>query len=296
VKKFIHRVSNALRFFHDGWTQRDQLERANALLIQAEKMAVLGTYAGGVAHNIRNMIFPLISDLDSIRMDVEDAVEKKAADPIEELKACSQDIFERVQSGEERIMEVSDLIESIMALYRGNPKESEIFDLAPVIENAIRLEKTRKESKQIEFRFDKTGNDFTVEALKGSISSTIVEFLKNASYAIGKARPSGEGHIDIKLEETKDEKLGDVLRLSIKDDGCGMSDEVRKDIFIPLFTTKAGMGTGLGLSAAYQMIGQHSGCIEVESQEGKGATFTVTLPKRQKEKITVPVAAPKTGA
>ncbi len=285
----IQRVHDALRFFHAGWTQRDQLERANSLLAQAEKMAILGSYAGGVAHNIRNMIFPLVAELDSIRMDLEDAMEdKNAADPIQSLKAHSQEIFKRVESGEERIMEVSELIESMMSLYRGNPKESEIFDLASVIKNAIRLEKTRKESKQIAFCVDKIGDDFTVEGLKGPLSSTVVEFLKNASYAIGKARPSGEGEIRVRLEAAKDEALGEFLRLSVKDNGCGMSDAVRKEIFTPLFTTKAGVGTGLGLSVAYQMIGQHHGRIEVESKEGKGAIFTVILPKRQKEKIAAP--------
>ena len=75
--------------------------------------------------------------------------------------------------------------------------------------------------------------------------------------------------------------LKDKIRFIVKDTGSGMTEEVKKKLFTPFFTTKGpGKGTGLGLSITYNIIyDQHHGTIEIDSQPGKGSTFTVTIPK-----------------
>jgi len=73
--------------------------------------------------------------------------------------------------------------------------------------------------------------------------------------------------------------LGEFVRFSVVDQGCGMSEEVRRKVFEPFFTTKdIGQGTGLGLSTVYGIVKQHQGWVEVESQPGVGSVFRFYLP------------------
>lgn len=291
--ELINRVSQALNYYHAGFLKRQQEQLAHAVMMETEKMANLGTYSGGIAHNLRNMIFPLVAYFDGIRQDMEDIIElNKEKSSSEVFEERSHSILQMSDDGEKAIEEVTSLIESLMSLYRSKSNEPEPFDLAQVIENAIRLEKTRKESKGIQIHFDKKGTDFQIEALRGLMSSVIVEFLKNASYAIGErdgAKPgeSPAGNIWITLDAFQDKNSGEAVRFSIKDDGCGISDEVQKQVFVPLFTTKARVGTGLGLSAAHEIIHAHNGSITLESAPGAGTTFTVTLPKKPKDAIEI---------
>ncbi len=100
--------------------------------------------------------------------------------------------------------------------------------------------------------------------------------LQNAVEAIG---PEGKGRIRIR---THAEPASGEVRLSIEDDGCGMSPDVADKIFDPFFTTKQRSGgTGLGLAITYGIVQQHRGKIQVESQLGRGTTFHYVLPVRR---------------
>jgi len=103
----------------------------------------------------------------------------------------------------------------------------------------------------------------------GKINQALLNLLSNAKDAI-----SGKGKIRV---ETKCDS--DNVYISIKDNGVGMSEEVKNKIFEPFFTTKdVGKGTGLGLSITYGIIEDHKGKIEVKSEEGEGTEFFITLP------------------
>ena len=112
-----------------------------------------------------------------------------------------------------------------------------------------------------------------IECNPGQINQVFLNLLSNAAQAI-----KGEGSITIATEE--DEKN---LYVKISDTGSGIPPDVVSKIFDPFFTTKdVGKGTGLGLSISYSIIKNHQGKIEVESQVGKGTTFTLTLPFLEK--------------
>jgi len=90
-----------------------------------------------------------------------------------------------------------------------------------------------------------------------------------------------EGDGDIFIQTTSSDT---VIKISIKDNGKGMSPEVKKHIFEPFYTTKdVGKGTGLGLSISFGIIEQHQGYIDVISEPGKGSEFIISLPKTQSE-------------
>jgi signal transduction histidine kinase len=108
-----------------------------------------------------------------------------------------------------------------------------------------------------------------VDGLPGKLNQVFMNILSNSILAI-----EGEGEIFIRTERIKDQ-----ARISIKDSGEGMSDEIQEHIFEPFFTTRAvGQGTGLGLSITYSIIEEHHGSIQVKSAPGLGSEFIISLP------------------
>ncbi len=288
VDELKMRIKNQLTMIHD----RRRIARLNGLLIQSEKMASLATYAGSVAHNIRNMILPLQASLDVIQMDAHD-IHDATSDKRDALFTnFFTEVDESVVNAQSAINDIDELIRLLLDIYKTDTKKIEVFDVIPVIEQAMRLEKMRHAFDNIQIDLQKMGEDFTLEAAKGLVSSVMVEFLKNAGDAIAQQNPQTKGHVWISIAEACDPDLGPVLHFSIKDDGCGMSEEVKKEIFAPLFTTKAAVGTGLGLTSVYEMVKMQNGTIEVESAVGKGTTFIVMLPKRRKQPGSVEKTMP----
>ena len=115
-----------------------------------------------------------------------------------------------------------------------------------------------------------------ISCSRHQISQVILNLLVNAAHSIKK-----NGSIVVTTSQVDNSVL-----LSVSDNGCGMSEEVMKRVFEPFYTTKeVGMGTGLGLSISYSIIQKHHGEIQVESEPGKGTTFTVRLPVNNKEEL-----------
>jgi signal transduction histidine kinase len=113
-----------------------------------------------------------------------------------------------------------------------------------------------------------------VEGLPGKLNQVFMNILSNSILAI-----KGSGDIYIRTERSENQ-----ARISIKDSGEGMSDQVREHIFEPFFTTRAvGQGTGLGLSITYSIIEEHHGSIEVKSIPGQGSEFIISLPLQRDE-------------
>ena len=113
-----------------------------------------------------------------------------------------------------------------------------------------------------------------VECFPGKLNQVFMNILSNAIEAIPE-----KGTITLKTWEDKPNKQ---VIISIKDDGAGMSESTRSDLFNPFFTTKeVGKGTGLGLSISHGIIEQHKGSIKVKSKLGEGSEFIITIPVKQ---------------
>jgi two-component system, NtrC family, sensor kinase len=111
-----------------------------------------------------------------------------------------------------------------------------------------------------------------IQCAPSQINQIFLNLITNATQAI-----SGQGQIRLTTRAT-----GGEVQIVVEDTGCGMTPEVMDKIFEPFFTTKEiGKGTGLGLSIVYQIVQEHRGRIDVQSQPGKGSRFTVTLPVQQ---------------
>ena len=238
-------------------------------LLHAQKLESLGVLAGGIAHDFNNILTAIIGNADLALMRVNP--ESPAVDNL-----C------RIEQAASR---AADLAKQMLA-YSGKGKFAVgLLDLNSLLEEMLHMLQVSI-SKKAELRLDLTRSLPTVEADATQMRQIIMNLVINASEALGEAggviaittgsRECDAGSLknDWLTEELKD---GLYVYLEISDSGCGMDRETLLKIFDPFFTTKFS-GRGLGMAAVLGIVRGHHGAIKVDSQPGRGSTFTVLLP------------------
>ena len=266
------------------------LREAQQQLVMAEKMASLGQLTAGVAHEINNPINFVSANIKPLKEDLADIVEcinryesvirenkleelfsgvqqfKNKTDIAFSMKEI-QDLLRGIEEGANRTSEIVKGLRNFSRLDQNVVKKA---NLNEGIESTLTLLHTVYKDR-IEIIKD-YGDIPEVECLPGQINQVLMNILSNAIQAIAE-----KGEIFIKTREEES-----AVKISIRDTGGGMSDETKQKIFDPFFTTKeVGKGTGLGLSISYGIIEKHQGKIEVNSVQGKGTEFIITLPVHQ---------------
>lgn len=263
---------------------RDFLEER---LVSADKMAMLGQLAAGIAHEINNPIGYVRSNTvvaKEIFSDYQRALEEienlccqaggeieahfKALEKRFSLKDSAIEIaemFDESHEGIERIIEIVKALRSFS--YPGSGKHVEISAIE-AMNTAIKLTNNlHRYRNAVQFSVPEKDAFFIGNA--GQIQQVLVNFLTNAIYAT----PQGKG---ITLKIMEGEKS---VSLIIEDEGVGMSKETLGKIFTPFFTTKPpGEGTGLGMSISLTIVEEHNGRIDIRSVEGEGTTVKVVFP------------------
>jgi len=249
-------------------TERKKLsERLN----RAEKMEALGTMAGGVAHDLNNVLGVLVGYSESLaRRLSENRPEKQYAEII-------------MQAG----WRCTAIVDDLLTLARRGVNVSEVTDLNHLIFDYLRT----PEFEQLMSRHPKVAISTEIEEelakIKGSpihLSKTIMNLVSNALEAI-----SGPGQVTIRTENRYLESPlrgydemneGDYAVLTVSDTGAGISPKDLGKIFEPFYTKKAmgRSGTGLGLAVVWGAVKDHNGYIDVQSEEGKGTTFNLYFP------------------
>ena len=268
-----------------------QLEDAQAMVLHAEKMSSLGQLTAGIAHEINNPvnfvsngINTLKENFEQINVFIENYRKVCEQETFEDVKkyykilrsddreyngiiGSFEESLEDVEYGTTRITEIVNGLRVFSRQDEAEVKEAHIHD---VIDNALLILKPKyKKKAKVLKEYDHSMQ--TIKCLPGQLNQALVNLIGNAADAI-----AFKGTITIQTVNLPDENI----EIHIKDDGKGMPEDVVKKIFDPFFTTKAvGKGTGLGLSITYGIIEKHGGVIKVESEEGKGTTFTVVMPK-----------------
>jgi two-component system NtrC family sensor kinase len=230
-----------------------ELERSQAKLVQAEKMAAIGRLAASLAHEVNN---PLQAIHNSLFLSQQEKLG---------LERRGQ-YLQMAQSEVERLIEI---VQRMLDFYRPSRGSVQSIDLNEVVRNVLTLAHKRLQHGDIQVHTSLSDDLTEVPIVPDQISQVLLNLVINAIEAM----PSGG---DLWLETQRSEDGQDLL-LSVRDSGSGMSLEQISSLFEPFYTTKA-KGTGLGLAISYGIVERHGGTIEVSSRAGHGTTFTVRLP------------------
>ncbi len=228
-------------------------KRLQDRLRKTERIAELGTVASGMAHEIGTPMNVILGRAEYLMDRVTDETVKKGL----------QTIVAQV----ERITRVMN---QLLAFARRKPPERGPLVLRDVIENSVEMfqERLVKSRVQVEMQLDEVCPK--VQADADQMNQVLINLIMNAIHAM----PDG-GQLRIGMSPADD-----MVKLTVADTGHGIPQEVIARVFDPFFTTKEfGKGTGLGLTVVKGIIEEHHGSITAESQEGKGTTFTILLPK-----------------
>lgn len=270
----------------------DQVGRSN-------KLEAIGQLAAGVAHEINtptqlvgsNLRFlgqqldTILGWLDKLHQQ-KDAAKTESKIPslimgsekdvtLAQLEYFKQEAPKAIEQSLEGIDRISHIVTAMRFFTHPGSENKEIADLNQIIQNAISL--SRNEWKIIaEIKTDFDPNLPEVECLPIELSQVVLNIIINAIHAI---QDSGEEKGQIVIVSRQ---AGELIEVSITDNGTGIPKEIQSKIFDPFFTTKdIGRGTGQGLAIAYTVIvKKHGGTLEFESETGKGTTFIIRLPRR----------------
>lgn len=270
----------------------DHLKKTQTKLVSAEKMASLGQLTAGIAHEINNPLNFISSNVEPLKRDLLDL--KQVLDAYREATLTNPDL-EHVRELERRIdlaVTVNEVHEILYCIEQGSMRTSEIVrglrtfsrldedDLKQADLNeglrstVVVLGPQFRDSIKIHFDF---GDLPPVECYPGKLNQAFMNLLNNAAHAVKQRHGNQGGEIRITTWQE-----GDLVKISIADNGIGMDEHVKQRLFEPFFTTKdVGEGTGLGLSITQGIIEKHNGELGLQSAVGLGSTFTITLPKTQ---------------
>ncbi|MEW6076743.1 MAG: ATP-binding protein [Thermodesulfobacteriota bacterium] len=252
-------------------TARKRAEAEKARLeeqfYQSQKLESIGRLAGGAAHDLNNLLTPILGYGELLRDQMESDDRRRQA--IEVI----------LQAGRR----ASDLVRQLLAFSRRQPLEFRPVDVNVLLTGFEKLLR-RTIREDIIIRMNLADRLPCIKGDHGQLEQVVMNMVLNAQDAMN---GGGELTITTATDELKggeadrcpDILPGTYVKLMIQDTGCGMDDTVRSHLFEPFYTTKGvGRGTGLGLSSAYGIVKQHGGDIQVDSHVGRGTTFSVFLP------------------
>lgn len=240
-------------------TDRRRIEEE---LHKAQKLESLGLLAGGIAHDFNNILTSIIGNIALAKMDID----------------AESEIFESLSDAEKASYRAKDLTLQLLTFSRGGAPVKKTTSLVELIQETVTFT-LRGTTVQCDLSI--ADDLWLVDVDEGQISQVINNLLINALQAMGE-----DGKIDI---TAKNRVIGPMEKrryplapgcyvvIAIRDYGAGIPEELLQKIFDPYFTTKKD-GSGLGLSTVYSIIKNHSGYVEVDSQLGRGATFTLFFP------------------
>ena len=270
--------------------QKNELETTLATLkttqnqlVQSEKMASLGELTAGIAHEIQNPL-NFVNNFSEVNAELIDELKTELKqDNKQQAIRIASDIKEK----EEKIIfhgkRADAIVKSMLQHSRSSTSKKVWTDINALADEYLRLAYHGMKAKEKSFNVDiKSDFDTAIEkvnVIPQDIGRVLLNLITNAFYVVTeKKQQQGDRYEPIVTVSTK--KAGDKVLISVRDNGNGIPQKVLDKIFQPFFTTKpAGQGTGLGLSLSYDIITKgHGGEIKVETKEGEGSVFIISLP------------------
>ncbi len=258
-------------------------ERTRLQLIQAQKMEAVGTLAGGIAHDFNNMLGGIMGSINMLELLL-----------LEEGRSSREAMLKYIEIAFESCKRAADMTSQLLTISRKSELKLAPVDINLSMKHIYKLIKNSF-PKSVEIDFNIGDTPLTIMADPVQIEQVILNLCVNASQAMTLMRPDGERHggkMHVEAGFVSGDEAARIVhaevrpgtnyaKITVSDNGVGMSDEIRAHIFDPFFTTKKSTeGTGLGLSMVYSIVRQHGGFIDVHSEPGNGSIFTVFIPSR----------------
>jgi GAF domain-containing protein len=284
-----------VRLFTELRQSLERLKAAQANLIQSEKMASLGQLTAGIAHEIKNPLnfvnnFASLSNelLDELRQTVEALLtqpdEGKRADLQETLDLLSGNLSKIVEHGRR----ADGIVRSMLSHSRGGSGDWQASNVNTLVEEALNLayHGARAQDKDFNVTLERDFAPETrpIEIVPQDVTRVFLNLIGNGFYAANKRRQAAKDASFRPTLRVATRDLDEEVEVMVRDNGIGITPEIREKLFQPFFTTKpTGEGTGLGLSISYDIVTQqHGGSIAVESEPGQFTEFTVRLPRARR--------------
>lgn len=263
------------------------LKKAQAQLIQQEKLASLGELTSGIAHEIQNPVNFInnfselsIELIDELKEEKEKEVESRDEEMIDDILSDLQSNLEIITKHGKR---ADAIVKGMLAHSSAGKGEKHQINLNSLIEEYLKLSLHGMTSNNKDFRgnyqihFD--AGLPKVNVVPQDIGRVMLNLINNAFYVVNeKAKSAGSDYKPLVTLETK--QLDGSVEILVTDNGNGIPLKIRDKVLQPFFTTKpTGDGTGLGLSLSHDIVKAHDGELSFESEEGVGTTFKVILPK-----------------
>lgn len=248
-----HRLVRDARDGSVVWVFRDITEqrRMMAELMHKSKMADMGLLAAGIAHEIGNPLSTMSATLEML-----------------EMKNAPRDLMDRLRPLESQIHRIGRIVQDIQAFTRPSAGERRSVFVEDLVRETRDLFRLHEKSRHVALDVLPVEARLRMTVVYDQIVQVLLNLLLNAADSCRE-----NGRIRIELEENPRD-----VRIAIRDNGIGMTEDIRRNLFSPFFTTKEpGKGTGLGLFVSEAIVRSHGGHIEVASTPGVGSTFTVCL-------------------
>jgi PAS domain S-box-containing protein len=263
----FHDLSQLLLLTKELKRKAEELQQAQAMLVQQERLKALGQMASGISHDIGNALVPLLAYAELL----EEHPDPKVREWGRQIGMAAEDIMHIVQR--------------LRAFYRPrDPNEVlEPVDLNEIVRQVVDLTKPRwydmpqREGITIDMSLELDENLPTIGGIAAELREALTNLIFNAVDAIV-AKGETEGTITIRTG-----RRNGFVFLEVTDTGIGMDEETKRRCMEPFFTTKGEKGSGLGLMMVYGTMRRHEGQIEIESELGKGTTFRLLFPLREAE-------------
>lgn len=266
----------------------NQLKQQQAHMLTQDKLATLGTLSAGIAHEVNNPLSFVKSNFESLGQYLQtfesllvliNRVKPKLSEEVvseidafmldQDIEFMQEDLLSLMADTSDGISRVTDIIQNLRSFARTQPADQCEFNIVDGLKSTLKLLNSELVDKVVVDLDLKPVSD--VACNPNEINQVLLNLIINAKQATDDTdQPT------IRISTWED---SEYVHLKISDNGCGMDQETQQDIFVPFFTTKpVGKGTGMGLAISYNIIKDHNGRIEVESQPDHGSHFTVSLP------------------
>lgn len=233
--------------------REQELIKKDEELLQSSKLAALGTLASGVAHELNNPLNNIYLASQTLSKQI-----KKEHYP--------EIIMDSIADIHSQTLRVKRIINDLLEFTRGKKPEFTEVKLRDMLSRIYNQLSASMNFEKIRFSIE---GDVTIPVDPGQMEQVFINLFGNAAEVM-----SGEGVLSVKIIHEEN-----IVKIKVSDSGPGIPKETMGRIFEPFFSTKE-KGTGLGLSIVYSIIKKHNGDIRVESEEGKGTTFTIDLPRK----------------